>query len=49
VLLSREIKRLSRYDGLIIDELGYLQQSRDDMRSEYLTLQTHDATTCLLG
>ena len=27
--LSREIKRLSRY--LIIDDLGYLQQSRDDM------------------
>src|SRR5258708_2667976 len=29
--LSREIKRLGRYDGLIIDDLGYLQQSRDDM------------------
>src|SRR5216684_4030672 len=29
--LSREIKRLARYDGLIIDDLGYLQQSRDDM------------------
>ena len=24
--LSREIKRLSRHDGLIIDDLGYLQQ-----------------------
>ena len=31
--LSREIKRLGRYDGLIIDDLGYLQQSRDDWRS----------------
>lgn len=29
--LSREIKRLARYDGLIIDDLGYVQQSRDDM------------------
>jgi DNA replication protein DnaC len=29
--LSREIKRLSRYEGLIIDDLGYLQQSREDM------------------
>jgi DNA replication protein DnaC len=28
--LSREIKRLSRFDGLIIDDLGYLQQSRDE-------------------
>jgi hypothetical protein len=25
------------------------QQSRDHMRSESLTLQTHDATTCLVG
>jgi DNA replication protein DnaC len=29
--LSREIKRLGRYEGLIIDDLGYIQQSRDDM------------------
>src|SRR5258708_20222528 len=29
--LSKEIKRLGRYDGLIIDDLGYIQQSRDDM------------------
>ena len=29
--LSKEIKRLSRYEGLIIDDLGYVQQSRDDM------------------
>src|SRR5262249_57295164 len=26
--LSREIKRLGRFEGLIIDDLGYLQQSR---------------------
>jgi len=29
--LSREIKRLGRYEGLIIDDLGYIQQSREDM------------------
>jgi DNA replication protein DnaC len=29
--LSREIKRLARYDGLILDDLGYVQQSREEM------------------
>jgi DNA replication protein DnaC len=29
--LSREIKRLGRYEGLIIDDLGYIQQTREDM------------------
>lgn len=29
--LSKEIKRLGRYEGLLIDDLGYLQQSRDEM------------------
>ena len=29
--LSRELKRLGRYEGLIIDDLGYIEQSRDDM------------------
>jgi DNA replication protein DnaC len=29
--LSREIKRLARYDGLLIDDLGYVQQSRKEM------------------
>src|SRR5260370_82646 len=29
--LSREIKGLARDDGLIIDDLGYLQQSWEDM------------------
>jgi DNA replication protein DnaC len=35
--LSREIKRLGRYDGLI-DDLGYLQQSRDDMEVVFTLL-----------
>ena len=29
--LSRELKRLGRYEGLIIDDLGYIEQTRDDM------------------
>jgi len=29
--LSREIRKLSRHDGLIIDEMGYVQQSREEM------------------
>ena len=29
--LSRAIKQLSRYEGLIIDEMGYVQQSREEM------------------
>ena len=42
--LSREIKRLSRYDGLIIDDLGYLQQSRDDMEVVFTSLaERYDA------
>jgi DNA replication protein DnaC len=36
--LSREIKRLGRYDGLIIDDLGYLQQSRDEMEVVFTLL-----------
>ena len=36
--LSREIKRLGRYDGLIIDDLGYLQQSWDDMEVVFTLL-----------
>jgi DNA replication protein DnaC len=29
--LVRYLKRMARYDGLIIDEVGYIQQSRDEM------------------
>lgn len=29
--LERFIKRLARYDALIIDDLGYVQQSREEM------------------
>jgi len=29
--LSKEIKKMARYDGLIVDEMGYVQQSREEM------------------
>jgi DNA replication protein DnaC len=29
--LSKLIKRLGKYDGLLIDEMGYVQQSREEM------------------
>lgn len=29
--LSKAIKKLARHDGLIIDEMGYVQQSREEM------------------
>ena len=29
--LSKEIKKLGRHAGLIIDEMGYVQQSREEM------------------
>ena len=29
--LSKTIKRLAKYNGIIIDEMGYVQQSREEM------------------
>src|SRR5436190_18408395 len=29
--LSRLIKKLGRYEGLVIDDLGYVQQTREEM------------------
>ena len=31
LVLAKLLKRLSRYDALIIDDLGYVQQSREEM------------------
>ena len=36
--LSREIKRLGRFEGLIIDDLGYIQQNRDEMEVVFTLL-----------
>src|SRR5260370_18602035 len=29
--LGKEIRKLAKYDGLIIDEMGYVQQTREKM------------------
>jgi DNA replication protein DnaC len=31
LLLEKELKRLDKYEGLIIDDIGYVQQSREEM------------------
>jgi hypothetical protein len=36
--LSREIKKLAKYDGLIIDEMGHVQQSREEMEVLFMLL-----------
>jgi DNA replication protein DnaC len=38
--LERELKRLDKFDALIIDDLGYVQQSRDEMEVLF-TLLAH--------
>jgi DNA replication protein DnaC len=38
--LEKELKRLDRYEALIIDDLGYVQQSRDEMEVLF-TLLAH--------
>ena len=36
--LGKEIKKLAKYDGLIIDEMGYVQQSREEMEVVFTLL-----------
>ncbi len=36
--LPRLLKRLSKYDALIIDDLGYVQQSREEMEVLFVLL-----------
>ena len=36
--LSREIKRLARFEGLLIDDLGYIQEKREDMEVVFTLL-----------
>src|SRR2546428_13547671 len=38
--LERELKRLDKFDALIIDDIGYVQQSRDEMEVLF-TLLAH--------
>ena len=44
--LSKEIKKLSRHDGLIIDEMGYVQQSREEMEVLCYRSDTNVAAYC---
>jgi DNA replication protein DnaC len=36
--LGKEIKKLAKYDGLIVDEMGYVQQSREEMEVMFTLL-----------
>ncbi len=36
--LGKEIKKLAKYDGLILDEMGYVQQSREEMEVVFTLL-----------
>ncbi len=40
LLLEKELKRLDKYEALIIDDLGYVQQSREEMEVLF-TLLAH--------
>ncbi|MDY0002524.1 MAG: hypothetical protein RBU30_14610 [Polyangia bacterium] len=31
LLLEQELRRLGRFDAVIVDDLGYIQQDRDEM------------------
>ena len=40
LLLEKELKRLARFEALLIDDLGYVQQSREEMEVLF-TLLSH--------
>ena len=46
--LSKEIKKLSRHDGLIIDEMGYVQQSREEMEVLFTFLAERYERRCVM-
>ncbi len=49
LVLPRLLKRLSRYDALIIDDLGYVQQSREEMEVLFTLLaQRYERGSVLL-
>lgn len=39
---SKVIKQLSRYEGLLIDDLGYVQQSREEVEVLFTLLAERD-------
>jgi len=47
--LGKEIKKLAKYDGLIIDEMGYVQQSREEMEVVFTLLaERYERSSVLL-
>ena len=40
LLLEKELKRLDKYEALIIDDIGYVQQNREEMEVLF-TLLAH--------
>jgi DNA replication protein DnaC len=48
--LSKEIKKLARYDGLIIDDMGYVQQNREEMEVLFTLLaERYEHSSVLLS
>ncbi|MEK7406777.1 MAG: ATP-binding protein [Acidobacteriota bacterium] len=48
--LNKEIKKLAKYDGVIIDEMGYVQQGREEMEVLFTLLaERYERGSVLLG
>jgi DNA replication protein DnaC len=48
--LSKEIKKLARFDGLIIDDMGYVQQNREKMEVLFTLLaERYERSSVLLS
>jgi DNA replication protein DnaC len=46
--LSRVLKSLSRYDAIIIDDIGYVQQSREEMEVLFTLLADRYERTSIM-
>ncbi|MFT6865062.1 MAG: DNA replication protein DnaC [Akkermansiaceae bacterium] len=46
--LEKELKKLDRYDVLILDDIGYLQQSREEMEVLFTLLAERDERRSVL-
>ena len=46
--LSRALKSLSRYDAIIIDDIGYVQQSREEMEVLFTLLADRYERTSIM-
>ncbi len=48
LLLERKLKRLARYDAIIIDDIGYVQQSRKEMEVLFTLLADRYERGCIM-